>query len=532
MRMNKKRIVLAFALMLQQTALRSQDAKDSLDSLPADSIAIVSLNIDAIRNHPDLALTPWEVVSALSTEQLGIDALKSQSIAICVGMPGPGGPEFGAVIQAKEQVDINDLRIPGLGQVEQSPKNAQLRFRKLSDAPVRIAQQEPQTILAGTDATLRRIMAARPAKSEAVALLKESSAPIRIVAALDTVRPLLQGLLEDNLGNFPIAILAPLLVLADEVKFVRLTSSVGMESTYNLSVVGVGPGSAEKIRKALIELRDVGMQIAEQEFRNNLSREPDFTPAVRKAMEKYILRLKGVLKNEFWSIEGERLTVEVKGASSVATIGVLTGLLLPAVQSAREAARRMQGSNNLRQLQLAVLNYESAYGKLPTRNIVSKDGKPLLSWRVALLPFLEQNDLYQQFHLDEPWDSPHNRQLISKMPATYQDPQDPAPPGYTCYVAPYEKGTAWSGGALQFRQITDGTSNTLSFLQVAGPNAVPWTSPDDLDITGMSPAQFLPRNGGNSSWMDGSVRFLSPTIDVKIFRAFLTHQGGELVSPD
>ncbi|MFN7447235.1 MAG: hypothetical protein ACK57V_07085 [Pirellula sp.] len=91
------------------------------------------------------------------------------------------------------------------------------------------------------------------------------------------------------------------------------------------------------------------MQIAEQEFRNNLSRAPDFTPAVRKAMEQYILRLKGVRKNEFWSIEGERLTAEVKGASGVATIGVLTGLLLPVIQSARDAARRTQGSNNLKQ---------------------------------------------------------------------------------------------------------------------------------------------------------------------------------------
>lgn len=526
----RKRALLAVSLMLHQSTAHSQEQKDNLESLPSDSIAIISLNVGTVRNHPDLALTPWEVVSALSTEQLGVDFLKSQSIAICVGMPSPSGPEFGAVVTSKEKIDIGDLKMPGLGQIEESPKNAQLRFRKLSGAPARIAQQEPQAILAGTDATLRRILAGRSSKSEAVSLLNESSDPIRIVAALDTVRPLLQGLLEDNIGSFPPPILAPLQVLADEVKFVRLTSTVGLESTYNLAIVGVGAGSAEKIRKALIVLRDVGLQMAEQEFRNNLSREPDFTPAVRKAMEQYIIRLKGVLKNEYWSIEGERLTAEVKGASSVATIGVLTGLLLPAIQSAREAARRMQGSNNLKQLQLAALNYESAYKKFPARNIVTKDGKPLLSWRVALLPYLEQNELYQQFHLDEPWDSPHNSKLISKMPATYRDPQASAPPGYTCYVAPYEKGTAWSGGAIKFSQMTDGSSNTLSFLQVAGPHAVPWTSPDDLDVTGMAPAQFFPRNGANSVLMDGSVRFLSSTIDVKVFRALLTHQGGEVVN--
>src|SRR3954471_10743597 len=84
----------------------------------------------------------------------------------------------------------------------------------------------------------------------------------------------------------------------------------------------------------------------------------------------------------------------------IAIIAVLIGLLLPAVQAAREAARRSQCVNNEKQIGLAMHNYHSALNQFPPGAIVGKDGKPLLSWRVAILPYVEQGDLYNQFHLD------------------------------------------------------------------------------------------------------------------------------------
>ncbi len=111
-------------------------------------------------------------------------------------------------------------------------------------------------------------------------------------------------------------------------------------------------------------------------------------------------------------------------------------LLLPAVQAVREAARRAQCTNNLKQIGLALHNYHSATNGFPAAAITSKDGKPLLSWRVAILPFIEQQNLYNEFHLDEAWDSPHNKALIARMPKTYLCPTAPVrQEGTTTYKA-------------------------------------------------------------------------------------------------
>ena len=99
----------------------------------------------------------------------------------------------------------------------------------------------------------------------------------------------------------------------------------------------------------------------------------------------------------------------------IAIIAVLIALLLPAVQAAREAARRSQCVNNLKQIGLAMHNYHAQQNKFPGAAITNKQGKPLLSWRVAILPLLDQQGLYEKFKLDEPWDSPHNRALLTSI---------------------------------------------------------------------------------------------------------------------
>jgi hypothetical protein len=149
--------------------------------------------------------------------------------------------------------------------------------------------------------------------------------------------------------------------------------------------------------------------------------------------------------------------------ASPASTGVLIALLLPAVQSAREAARRAQCTNNLKQVALAMHNYESSNNAFPAPAIVGKDGKPLLSWRVAILPYIEQVALYKKFHLDEPWDSPHNKGLIGEMPLTYVCPSRRNPqPGTTTYRVFVGKGAFFEmGQPTALASITDGTSNTI-----------------------------------------------------------------------
>ncbi len=158
---------------------------------------------------------------------------------------------------------------------------------------------------------------------------------------------------------------------------------------------------------------------------------------------------------------------------------VLIALLLPAVQAAREAARRAQCTNNMKLIMLAMHNYHSATNAFP-RNITSKDGKRLLSWRVAILPYIDQAVLYSKFKLDEPWDSPHNKELIPAMPGVFQCPsRGTGPPFTTTYRGFTGPGAFFEPGRdLSIADFTDGTSNTLAIVEAR--EAVLWTMPDEL----------------------------------------------------
>ena len=101
--------------------------------------------------------------------------------------------------------------------------------------------------------------------------------------------------------------------------------------------------------------------------------------------------------------------------------------------------------NQLHQIARAMHNYEQANNGFPPAYSVDKNGKPLLSWRVAILPYLEEEDLHEQFHLDEPWDSEHNKKLIARMPAVFRCPDSQAAPGKTTYLTVRGKDTIFPG---------------------------------------------------------------------------------------
>ncbi|QEG25096.1 DUF1559 family PulG-like putative transporter [Mariniblastus fucicola] len=206
-----------------------------------------------------------------------------------------------------------------------------------------------------------------------------------------------------------------------------------------------------------------------------------------------------------------------------------------AIEPVRRSARIAQTTNNVRQILLAMLNFESAYKHLPARAITDKDGKPLLSWRVQILPFLEQNNLYKQFKLDEPWDSPHNIKLLETMPITYasQFPEDDElqAAGKTRIVLPVGEGCAFDlAEGKTFRQIKDGSSNTIAVLLSTPEAAVPWTKPADWEIDMANPTATIIQGDSPRIFgvLDGSVHEFSESITDEVFKAMLTFEGGEV----
>jgi hypothetical protein len=168
-------------------------------------------------------------------------------------------------------------------------------------------------------------------------------------------------------------------------------------------------------------------------------------------------------------LDGDKLVVnyEDNAGGQLAIIG-LVALLLPAVQAGREAARRMSSSNNLKQIAVAMHNFHDAHGHFPPSATFDEDGKPLLSWRVHLLPYLGEQALYREFKLDEPWDSKHNIKLIDRMPMVFRNPSSPMQDPVSHYLLPTGKGTIFADPKkiASIRDIRDGTTNTILALEV------------------------------------------------------------------
>lgn len=222
----------------------------------------------------------------------------------------------------------------------------------------------------------------------------------------------------------------------------------------------------------------------------------------------------------------------------VPAIGLLSAALLGlgGATGAEDSDPRtlVQVKRHLARIGVELHRYREDHGrKFPPAAIRGPDRKPLLSWRVALLPLLGEGDLYAQFHLDEPWDSPANRRLLEKMPAVYA-PFGPMsnPPGSTFFQVIVGPGTLFEDeGGHDPRAIGDAADATLLVVEAA--EAVPWTKPSDLVY---DPAGPPPKLGGHfddgslALFADGTVAFLRAGIDEDSIRAFCTRNGSEAIT--
>jgi hypothetical protein len=190
-------------------------------------------------------------------------------------------------------------------------------------------------------------------------------------------------------------------------------------------------------------------------------------------------------------------------------------------------------TNNLKQIVLSFHNYNDANGFLPG-DILDKDGKALLSWRVAILPYLEQSELYKQFKLDEPWDSENNKKLVEKMPKVYAPVRVKAKAGETFYQTFTGKGTIYVDHKAKYTvgNIPDGTSNT-GFVYEAGEPVI-WSKPVDL----VYDEKKLPKLGGifDGEMLvgmgDGSVRHIKKNPDDQQLRYLIIPDDGMVIDFD
>jgi hypothetical protein len=214
-------------------------------------------------------------------------------------------------------------------------------------------------------------------------------------------------------------------------------------------------------------------------------------------------------------------------------VALFWSLRMESATTGFEPAQRAASINNMKMIMLAMHNYHDANKRFPPAFKADKEGKPLLSWRVLILPMMGHEELYNQFHRDEPWDSENNKKLIAKMPPEYRSPNSKAGEGKTNYLTVRGENTMFPGKqGVRIADITDGTSFTIAIVEASDEKAVIWTKPDDFEIDNSSPVKGLAGLHPGVflvGFADGSVRTLSSVMDPEVLKGLFSRNGGEVV---
>ena len=262
---------------------------------------------------------------------------------------------------------------------------------------------------------------------------------------------------------------------------------------------------------------------------------------INKSKDETLQKLIALAKETQIVLRSAKIQSNEKEASATLTvrsdldIAPLVAQLTGPPGSGGAANARTQ--NNMKQIAIAMHNYHDTYGALPSAAVLGKKGKPLLSWRVQVLPYVEQAALFQQIKLDEPWDSVHNKKVFddNPMPKVFEVPGTTKPGEKNTHMQVFRGNGAMFDlvKGVKFAEVADGLSNTI--MVATAKTAVPWMKPDDMEFDPKTdPRDLMLYIGGqtNISFGDGSVRILKKSVTVENMRGLITKSGGEVVNID
>jgi hypothetical protein len=310
-----------------------------------------------------------------------------------------------------------------------------------------------------------------------------------------------------------------------------LALDIGKDLDVSMQFLAPTDASAESALQAAKSLRTLGELALEQ---SSAMGEPGgwkllLEKRLKQALASAVIEQKGTtvhaqLKMELDPVLVKRYTTEI-------------------VANIRSRGDRAQSVNNLKNIGLALHGFHDARKQLPSagvggpmRDIIAPDGKPLLSWRVAILPYIDELPLYNRFDFSQPWDHPTNKELIKLMPQVYVVPGAPESKetGMTHYRVLVGPQTMFEPGQrITLVGVTDGSSNTIMAVEANEPTI--WTKPDDLPFDPKAP---LPKfgvspDGFHALFGDATVRFIRAGTSPDTVRAMITRNGNETVTlPD
>lgn len=519
-----------------QQAAATEVHKDGFDLnlLPADPVLVIAVAPGRI--FANEALQPFAALADDSlrvSDSLGLRLNQIETVFVA-WHPGPE-QWFNTriVVRAKQPIDTTKVRIPSLSDFKPTAFKGKTYYRATVDNDVRLDGYYPldeRTLVFDDTPGLEDLISHLDSKRELPAWAEHWKAlppgELMVAADLRVLRVHIDREMKEisELDMLPMA--AP---LWHETDIVVAGAELAQGLNLRATAICRSPESAVKVQETSKALITLVLNMLDS-MRADSAAAPPRTAAAALATMKPLFDIgEKALKSVKFSQSGAKLNAE---AEVPLDAGKTLAALLPPVEAAREAARRAQSMNNMKQIALALHNYHDKNGKFPSAIVMGPDGKTPHSWRVEILPYLEAINSYQQYKLDEPWDSEINRKVLTQMPPQFRDPNDDPKSTSASYFAVTGDTTAFSGkDGNKIQAFRDGTSNTI--MVVEAKRDVPWTKPEDVVY---DPAKPLPALGGHhkegflAGFADGSVRLISKSVDEKVLRALFTKAGGEVVN--
>ncbi len=494
-----------------------------------DFFAAVVVHPARLWKSPGLKELPLDAAATAIKEYVGLDPRQVEQVMLLVPRPNerfgrdikrrigeerPAMPiPLGSVIRLNEPVANKALlerviKTLGWSEPEAAERAGKAYWKSAKNhEEVAIYLADERTIVLGGEPLLGAMIVNLAPGGKLAGLLRKADASADVLAVVDPspLRELLasERRFADDAENLVLGVAAQILRRIESYSF---SADFSAGSRLRWEIAATSEADAELLYD-LIRGWQAALKLALPAILEQLD------TGEEGGMEAEIQKLVGriaadVLTGITTSRKEDRVVLELEMKGSYAE---LMATAAKSVAAAREETPIMESTNNLRLLGLALHNYHDTHRGFPPHAIyeadearmVKKDGKPLLSWRVAILPFIEYKSLYDMFRHDEPWDSPHNKKLIAAMPLYYKSPGLELGEGKTCYVLPMiNEGTyttiipqkpgsrVWQGPTT-LGSIVDGTSNTLMVVEVAPEKAVIWTKPDDWEVDVKKPKEGL-----------------------------------------
>jgi hypothetical protein len=508
-----------------------------LSCVTGDFFAAVVLHPARIAKSPLVKpLLEMEPVRA-AVEQIGIKPADVQRLTLLIPASQeqravPGIANGAIVLRLVEPFDVKtrllelrDRMMPGAeGELAEKTIEGKTCYQISPPMPMLAFGLDEQTMVITDEPLATKMLAAKPEQGPLAERLGQVdlAGDAVVVIALDPVREQLRKGIEEDKQNLPPQ-LAGLAELPEMLTAVTLSLDLSGDTLLKGVLEASDAESAAKVEGLLKESIQTGKTMFEAAKQSVPEDKRKETFAATRVADQALAGLAV-------SREANAVTVTLKRPEGFDES--VTAMIAQAEEVGSAAVQRAQQMNKLKEIALAMHIYHDVHKAFPPAATRDADGKPLLSWRVELLPYLEKPGLYDKFQRDEPWDGPHNIQLVNQMPEVFLS-AGRENDGKTSIMLFTGEGTAFAGPkGPRLADIVEGSSNTILCVEAGADKAVPWTKPEDLPFDPNDPISALgaiPGDGFRAAFFDVSCTQFERSIAPETLRAMITPDGGEPV---